>query len=761
MTQFRDEARDHLQRMAQKLFHLEEHPDDLKPQLEEVLRIAHTLKGSARMMGYADISTLAHKMEDLFVEIRDGHVAFHATVTDLVFYCLDTITYLVEGLYKNVKRTADLAEIGALFDALLAGQSIQVPQFQTQFAQHFREEPSPATPSGASAPLPEEREDHQYVRIHTKALDTVLNLVGEVLINQYRYDAQVVVFQEILQELQQHRQQLTDMQKALNNGEGQSFSPYMLTMWEQLEQHSSHLWRKTKSLLKQIRTDRQQMRQAINNLQAHVIDVRMVPAERVLHMLPELVKITARNLGKLVDAQIIGHDTRIDSRIIEEIRDPLIHLIQNAIRHGIESPDERQRQGKDPTGTVTVSAGQEGNRIVIRVQDDGRGIDLARIQEIAVRSGLISHDDVHSMSDQDFYELLFQPGFSTAEVVDDIAGRGLGLDIVRSHIDRVQGEIEVHSRPQQGTTFVLKLPLTLTIMNALLVRVVDQMFAIPTITVEKTIDIFPSQIDSLGKMPTLILEDVMLPVIELRDLLRFDDRHPLHNQATPQHLDANQEETPRPLIVLHAEDRRIGFLVDDLIEERQIVIKPLGPCLKRVRNVAGVTALREEMVMILFVRDLIHSADALLGESVAQAALLNPGVQSTPTLRPLDKPIPRILVVDDSFNTREVERTILENAGYRVETAIHGAEALEKLRKFPIQLVVTDIEMPEMDGTRLIQIMKQDAALSHVPVIVVSSHKTADEQQRSLAAGAVAHIVKGEFDEHTLLDTVKTCLNAA
>jgi two-component system chemotaxis sensor kinase CheA len=468
--------------------------------------------------------------------------------------------------------------------------------------------------------------------------------------------------------------------------------------------------------------------------------------------------MTSRRLGKGSELILRGEDTKIDSRIIEEMRDPLMHLVQNAIRHGIELPEDRQKKGKNPTGTVTVSAHQEGNRIVIRVQDDGKGIDVKRIKKIATETGIISQRDIRKISEQDLYEFLFQPGFSTAENVDDIAGRGFGLDIVRDHVDRVQGEIEVHSHPNQGTEFAIKLPLTLTIINALLVRVADEIFAIPTTAIEKTFDISSDDIEHLGNVPIVVVEGSLLPVIELQKILHFSKRHPSYNKDETQPVTPGQNTSHQTVIMIQSEDRRIGFLVDDLIEEREIVIKHLGSCLKRVRNVAGATALREDVIIILFIRDLVRSADALLEEVPAQTMLLQESSRDQSSPNSFTRNVPKILIVDDSMNTREVERTILESAGYQVETAVNGAEGLAKLKQHHFDLVVTDIEMPEMDGWQLTEHIKHDEALHETPVIIISTRGTEKDKQKSLDAGAYAYIVKREFDEQTLLHTVDSCL---
>lgn len=760
LTQYRDEVNDHIRRITERLFQLEEHPGNHDQVIEEIFRIAHTLKGSSRMMGYQDVSALAHKMEDLLVEIRDGHLELHANIIDLLFYCLDTINYLVEGVAKNVKRSADLEQFSRLFADVIAGKDVEVPHLQSQVLKAPPpEQPQAAAPSKSAekAYSVEDIEEQQYIRIHTGDLDAILNLVGELIINQHRYEGQWSAYAAITEMLRSQRQPIAELQQIALDGNGASSQAVGIRkISDALEQANSALMLETKSLFKRVRTDGQQMRLAINHLQEQVIDIRMVQAARIFALLPRLVRMTARKLGKKVDLQIDGEDTRIDSRIIEEMRDPLIHLVQNALHHGIEVPEKRKNYGKNPTGMLTISACQEGNRIVIMVKDDGQGIQTARIRDRALKDGLLSHRDLKSVNEQQLFDLLFHPGFSTSDTVDDIAGRGFGLDIVRQHVDRVQGEIEVRSHAGQGAEFLLKLPLTLTIMNALLVRLADDLFAIPTVAVEKTFDIAPDALEHLGKTPVIPYGNALLPVVDLRHLLHASP----HGRPMP--VDAEERRVPieperRTVIVLQAEERRLGFLVDDLSEEREIVIKHLGPCLKRVKNVAGATTVRGDVVIILFVRDLIRSADLLL-EGMVLPPTGKKETRHTEESANARRAVPRILLVDDSPNSREVQRRLLEQAGYEVLTAEDGADGLEILRRASVDAVVTDVEMPTMDGLSFTKAIKADETLRHLPVIIVSAKSSAADQQSGMAAGAASYIVKGAFNEQTLLQAVDACL---
>jgi two-component system chemotaxis sensor kinase CheA len=308
IAQFREEAHEHLQRIAQHLFQLEETPEEQRYLIEEVFRTAHTLKGSARMMGYADISTLAHKIEDLFVELRDNHLQLQPIVTDLLLYALDAMTSLLDGLENSTAETIDIEPVVGLFDALLDGKAIEVPHVQTTrtVLPHRDNEPATEEDAEKTEPAVEDAEEQHYVRIQTKDLDHMLNLVGEVLMNQYRYDGQLASFHHVIPELIRHRQHIVELQEYILRNVDLATSSQLFQLSEHLEQESSRLLRTTKMLVKKIRTDRQQMHIAVDNLQEQVVDIRMVPAARIFNMLPRLTRMTARSLGKQVDLQMVG-----------------------------------------------------------------------------------------------------------------------------------------------------------------------------------------------------------------------------------------------------------------------------------------------------------------------------------------------------------------------------------------------------------------------------------------------------------------------
>ncbi|MBD3309238.1 response regulator [candidate division KSB3 bacterium] len=757
IAQFKEEVDAHLTRITQRLFQLEEPVSDHDQLLEEIFRTAHTLKGSSRMMGYLDISTLAHKMEDLLVEIRDGHLDLTPMISDLLFYTLDTINYLVEGISKNIKRSADLEAFTRLFTDAIAGKPIEVPFVQPHLLQAEPTLPTPPIP--ASTPEGEhldDSEEQQYVRIHPKALDTILHLIEEILANQKRHATQLTTYQDVAQTVSEHLLLLTEFSALLHHKNGSSPPALVSQLVAALKESASAISHQIETLQETAETQEQRMQLAMTKLQEQVMGIRMVPASHLFQLFPRLVRVTARKLGKMVELHLLGEDVTLDSRILEEMRDPLIHLVQNAIKHGIEIPEKRRRYGKSLTGHLTLSAVHADGHIVIRIQDDGRGIHPEQIKAMALKQGLRSRSELATLQDQSLFDLLFLPGFSTSDAVDDIAGRGFGLDIVKTHVNRVHGTIAVHSQPGEGTEFVITLPCSLTTLNALLVRTGEQSWAIPTTAVVKTAKISPTMVEYRGNTPGIAYENSWLPLAVFEQLV---DASPAQNSDQKLRLPPQFHETPEhPVVVIQAEDCRIACIIDDLLEEREIVITQADSAPHGKKNRPRTTTVHGQNVNIVNVTDLAQTFSASLETDSSAEDRIRP-THPTPKPRlPLRNLVPKILLIDDSLNIREVERNILEKAGYDVEIAENGQEGLDKLKATGFDLVVTDIEMPHMDGWKLIEMIRDDATLHELPVVVVSTDTTDAARKKGLAVGVKAYLTKEEFDERLLLRTVDDCL---
>jgi two-component system chemotaxis sensor kinase CheA len=453
-----------------------------------------------------------------------------------------------------------------------------------------------------------------------------------------------------------------------------------------------------------------------------------------------MVRDLAREEVKEVRLRVVGADTELDKSVLELLKDPLVHLVRNAVGHGIEPPGDREARGKPREGTITLEARSEGRTAVIAVADDGAGIDARRVKEAALRRGIIQPQDAAALDEPELVALVFRPGLSTSAAVTDLSGRGVGLDVVRGNVERLHGRIEVDSSPGRGTRFRITLPLTLTTTHALLVRARGQTFAIPLASVERIVRLPSGEGAAMAGRRALRFLDRPVALVGLADVL-----------GLPPHPAGGGDEVtggPPTAVIVAAAERRAAFLVDGLLGEQEIVAKSLGPQLPRVRHTAGASILGTgEVVIILSAVDLVASAQRVQVHEKTAA----PGQAGPPRRR-------AVLVVDDSITTRTLEKSILEAAGYEVRVATDGVEAWTILQQTGCDLVVADVMMPRMDGFELTRRVRGDPTLKRLPVILVTSLESREDKERGAAAGADAYIVKGAFDQDTFLETVRRLL---
>jgi len=471
-----------------------------------------------------------------------------------------------------------------------------------------------------------------------------------------------------------------------------------------------------------------------DDLQTHVMRFRMLPFGQLSATLERTVRDLTRSLGKEARLVLVGSDTEIDRRALEDMKDPLLHLLRNALDHGLEAPAERQRLGKPAIGSVVVAATQRGNTTVIEVEDDGAGISVAVVRQAAVERGLATEAELAVMHDRDVLRLIFLPGFSTRGDVTEVSGRGVGLDVVARNVERLGGRVDVESQPAGGTRFTVTLPLTLATTRALLVESGDALYALPTATVERVLR--PPELGSIGGRPMLECDGSAIPVVALATL--FGGGESTHKTTAP-------SATAWPtLVLLGAGQQRVALLVDRLVGEQEIVVKPLPFPVVRVRHFAGATILGSgRIVPILNVADLLRSAARSVPTHVV------------PQIAEARQRRQRVLVADDSLTTRTLERYILEAAGYEVILAGDGAEALALLQDGGCDVLVSDVEMPGLDGIELTARVRAEPQLRDVPIILVTSLDSPADRERGLQAGAEAYIVKTSFDQDQLLRTIR------
>jgi len=536
MSEYKDlfagEAQEHLEAMDAGLLALEQDAQDAQA-LESVFRAAHTLKGMAATMGYQDLAQLAHTLEDLLDELRKGDQTLTAALADVVFSGVDALKTLLADALADRPASLDVATLAEGFRTGATAPAEEKPESGATAPPEPAAVAAPARPAPPATAL-QPPELPQTIRVNAQHLDTLLNLVADLVISRSR-----------LWRIQQ-RHNLLDLREAL-------------------EQHD----------------------RLLANLRDAVLETRMVPVAHVFNRFPRMVRDLLRQREKEADFVIEGSDIELDRTILEQVTDPLLHLLRNAVDHGIEPPTERERLGKRRRGTIRLSARRERESVMIEVSDDGRGMNRKHILETAIQRGLIGHADANELSDQQVFLLICSPGFSTAERITDVSGRGVGMDVVKRQLESLHGGLSIVSEPGNGSTFRLRLPLTLAIIQALLVMVSEETYAIPLSQVERTLEIEPARLKQIQRWQVLRDEKVQaLPLLELRELLDVPGN--------------GTERAGTGYAVVVGEDRdRLGVLVDELVGQEEIVIRPLPPALGNIPGLAGATILGEGQVVLI------------------------------------------------------------------------------------------------------------------------------------------------------------------
>ncbi len=803
IAKFQEEAQDLLQRLNESVITLEGDPEN-RELIDQMMRDAHTIKGSSRMVGLIEISDVAHWLEDIMVKVRDGEMKYTPEMSDYFFEALDAIVYLADNNGVNEGELLDLDGLKAKLSALAEGgtgaaktvaasgaagaapedgkpaeeaagaaaaagskpakrgsRKKAVPELEpAEETDHVssiegqdgepasgpagsavRDEAAPASGEGGSAgpaaapgkKAPDELKSkvQTTIRIRTSQVDSLLNLISEVVIGQIKAEQRANEMRAIQSVTAETWQAWVRVRSLLSALDEQGALEGLAEDVNLLDTRLSESYRALSAFVKDYTEDVSRTSLVVNDLQEQGMRLRMLPANTIFQTFPRAVRDLAKQFKKEIDFQIEGGDTELDKKVLEEINDPLVHIMRNCVDHGIEDPDTRKKLGKPPVGTVKLAARQEGDRIIIEITDDGAGIDPDKVRESAVRKGYISEAEAAAMSDREAMYLIFEAGFSTAAIITEISGRGVGMDVVREFVvEKLKGSLDVESEVGKGTRFKLTIPLTLAIIRALMLRVGDQIFAMPTGSIDETLRIDPSEIIKVEGREVIRRQRRTIPLVRLSEILGVPSE-PL-------------EAAKQPIVTIGYSGHRMGFMVDGFLGEQQIVIKPLGSHLKKIDNVAGVTILGAgEVVPILNIPDLMANARTRSGQRVGPA-------------QRVEREGPRkVLICEDSFTTRELERSIFEAAGYDVETAVDGAQGFQKLRDgLKVDAVVTDVQMPNMTGFELTKAIKSDPALAEIPVIIVTSLERDEEKAEGIEAGADAYITKSVFNQDTLLDTV-------
>lgn len=632
--------------------------------------------------------------------------------------------------------------------------------------------------------------ERQFIRVNIERLDNLMNLVGEMVVNRNRLIKQVELIRGLREELSFSQKRLLHEIKKFE--EKYEYTLSFGSPSQQVVQHPedffelefdryddfnllsrklAEITNDTNEVMTELaeffdafELDTARISSITSNLQDEITMARMVEMDKLFQMFQRPVRDLCQSENKQVNLVVTGGETKIDKTIFEIISDPLMHMVRNAVSHGIEPPEERRARGKDPAGSLILSARHEGNNIILEIQDDGRGMDPAVLRKAAVDKGFLGHAEAQALTDTEAINLIFRPGFSTAATVGKVSGRGVGMDVVATQLAKINGRIEIKTEPGIGTRFTIHLPLTLVIAHALIVRFGDQEMAVPMSLVEETTRFSFKEIQRIAGDEMVNLRGTLIRLLKLNEILRAG-RFP------------KKDETFRhPTLILGMAEKRLALMVEDIVGREEIVVKSLGEYLKTLKMFSGATISGEGDVRLILNAAVLfggETAGAKASVGLVRDILSAPSVQpSAPAAQPVaaaagqgPPPVsvsrkPRVLVVDDSISIRKYVQRFLDRTGYEVEVAPDGAAALDAMGRSKFDVVISDLEMPVMHGYDLMAEMKKHAALKDIPIIVLTSRAGEKHKQKAMEMGAQDYLVK-PFEEQEMLAALKRVLSGA
>lgn len=735
---FQDELSEGASTLVNGLVELEK--DDLTPEqrsndIESVFRTAHNLKGAARGLGIDNVGDIAHSIESIFSTIKESKQAVSQDTIDICLEAVDKMQLAMGSFVSNTPLTFDMDDLKARMEGKSINQPAATPSSTPAPPIMNTEHKSKMNTPVSEAPARDNTDkavSSDTIRVPLKIIDKLSELSEEVQASKIDLDDHrhhVKSLAKIIEEFGSSWTELSsEMKNSMNMDSNSRLTKNMTRANDELVNIMTSIHKISNDISSQV-TDYARLSRSI---QDEVAQLRLVPANNLLALLPRYVRELSKQLNKQAEVDITGGDVYIDKYVLEGLKDPLNHILRNAIDHGLESEEQRANSGKPKMGKIRIDVKDSGSKILFEISDDGAGIDYAAIRKKISNSDSEMKDKAETLTQNEIQDFIFQSGFSTKSEVSNISGRGVGLDVVKRNVLALKGSIEIQSVDGQGTKFIICVPLSLSSERGLIVRCEDQIFIIPTANVDRVMSVMDKEVVSIEGGHAILINE-----------------HPVVIKTLSSVLGISQEPKSSKIltaVILKSDKYTSALEVDEILGEREIVIKPIQDPLSNIKCVSGATLLDRNKIAIVLEPDMLVRVSLNTGSQylIAESADVSKRTESL-----------RILVVDDSITTRTLEKNILESKGYLVTTAVNGQEGWDTLQKQQFSLVITDVNMPIMDGFALTEKIKSSDKYSSMPVIIVTSLGSDAEKARGVEVGADAYIVKNEFESGALLQMIE------
>ena len=718
---FRTEVENQVATLNEGLLSLEKDPSATKV-LETCMRAAHSLKGAARIVQIEPAVKVAHALEDCFVAAQKGKIVLKPEKMDVVLEGIDFLKGI--GLLKEQELPAWVEKQGAQTEALLSRISGLLSG---------KEEQAEKAVQAPVEPVPAKETDARTVRIHAENLNRLLAYAAETSVA-------ASTLQTFVDSLRALKIQQKEFMIAVSHLDELSLDPAVKDQTEEILKQAEAIQQDIGKRYSELEIYSRRAQNITKRLYREVLDSRMRPFRESIEALPRMVRDVSRKLGKMVRLEISGKQTKVDRDILEKLEAPLNHLLRNALDHGIETPEERIAAGKPEEGLLHLDASHKGGMLHIQVTDDGRGVDFHKLRKKLLDRKLITDEMSEKLSEQELLQFLFLPGFSTTEQVTELSGRGVGLDIVYNMVREVGGQIHSSSQLNQGMTVLLQLPITLSLLRVLIVEISGDKYAFPLSRIDKTLTVSAEELIVESSKQHGAEPDVFLKLDQERVQILFA-RNVLDLAKT------ETNEKVHPVILVSDLLSRYGIVVDRLLMQKDLVVRPLDPRLGKVKNIQAASILEDASpVLILDVQDMIRSIDQRVS-GTGEASDAHAGK--------------RILLVEDSMTVRELARKLLTGRGYQVDTALDGMDGWNALKTASYDLVITDMDMPRMNGIELIKRIRADFKLRTMPVLMVTYKERDEDRHSGLQAGANRYLSKASFHDKSFITAIEELIGDA